>query len=92
MGAVCACCQKGSEFPAVHDDRAALRAGGRIKVVRNETEDPRAPLLTKKLDGKEQQAFDKDLDDFVQGLSSDDGIIPDDDEIDALLEDNGKQD
>lgn len=91
MGVVCTCCKKGNDFPA--DDRAALRAGARIKVVRNETEDPRAPLLTKKLDGKEQQAFDKDLDDFVQGLSSDDGIIPDEDEIDALLADNNdKQD
>jgi hypothetical protein len=51
------------------DDRAAgLRAGGRIHAVRNETEDPRAPLLTRKRDDKLSLA--PDLHSFVDDLQS----------------------
>lgn len=62
----------------------------RSKPVRNDREDPHAPLLTRKPDARATKAFDKDLDDFVQGLSSDDDVILDDEEIDALL--TGKRD
>jgi hypothetical protein len=89
MGAYLTCCKKFKD----KDTRAALRAGARIRVSRNETEDPRAPLLNRRLDDKipELPAFDKDLDDFVDALSSDDdGAIPDDNEINAIL--NEKRD
>jgi len=81
MGSLLSCCDKKNPV-ALNDDRAALRAGGRINVKRNEVEDPRAPLLTKTVDtpkSKETELFDEELDDYVKGLSSDDALIGSDD-------------
>ncbi|KAK8896160.1 hypothetical protein M9Y10_014054 [Tritrichomonas musculus] len=86
MGIFSSCCQK-SSFP---DKRDALRSGGRIQVERNDTEDPHAPLLTKKSNLSQLPNPDKDFDDFVENLSTDDGEIPDEAEIDEIL--NEKQD
>jgi hypothetical protein len=89
MGGYLSCCKKFVE----KDKRAALRAGARIRMSRNETEDPRAPLLNRRLDSEppELPAFDKDLDAFVDALSSDDGgDLPNEKEIDDLL--NEKRD
>jgi hypothetical protein len=72
MGALTACCKRSAE-PAA-DPRAALRAGGRIRVARNETEDPRAPLLTKRRDeAPNPLKLDPDMEAFVDVLSSDSG-------------------
>ena len=49
--------------------------------VRNDNEDPNAPLLKK----KNPTPFDKELDEFVEGLSTDDDMIPNDEEIEAIL-------
>lgn len=91
MGAITSlCCKKEPDFPP--ESRGALRPGGRVRAVKNETEDPHAPLLTRRIDDQKAK-FDKELDEFVQGLSSDDGgIIPEAEEIEAMLQDNGKQD
>lgn len=86
MGIFTSCCKK-SNFP---DTREALRNGGRIQVERNDTEDPRAPLLTKKSNLSQLPNPDRDFDEFVENLSTDDGEIPDDAEIDVIL--NEKQD
>ena len=79
MGILTSCCKKRYEFPA--EENTPLRDGSARRTVRNETEDPHAPLLTK-------QILDRDLDDFVQGLSDDDGVVADDDEVNGLLEKN----
>lgn len=86
MGILSSCCKKSNFL----DSRDALRNGGRIQVERNDTEDPHAPLLTKKSNLSSLPSPDKDFDDFVENLSTDDGEIPDDDEIDEIL--NEKQD
>ena len=57
------------------------------------TEDPHAPLLTKKKSEPmlpEIPEKDQDLFNFVENLSTDDEEIPNDEEIDQLL--NEKQD
>lgn len=77
MGNICCCNQGQDEIKATNQANS--------HGVRNETEDPRAPLLTKKT----KTPFDKELDEFVEGLSTDDEIIPNDEEIEAIL--NEKQ-
>jgi hypothetical protein len=82
MGQLASCCPKSR---APKDDRPLPRSAGRGSTVRNETEDPRAPLLTKRPDRKPPLTIDPEFDKFVDTLSSDDGLLPDTDEIDALL-------
>jgi hypothetical protein len=62
--------------------KQGAKGAPRVQGVRNETEDPHAPLLTKRPDRKPPPALDPDFDGV---LSSDDGLIPDISEINALL-------
>ena len=67
MGTILSCCEKG-QAPAALDERASLRAGGRIKTNRaNEKEDPAAPFFTK----IDQSKIDQDMDQFVADLGDD---------------------
>jgi hypothetical protein len=70
MGPCSSCCKYPKKDALGEDRAAALRAGGRIRVVRNEAEDPRAPLLAKRRDEPKQEEFDG-FDSFVRELSSD---------------------
>jgi hypothetical protein len=82
MGFVESCCKRPPE--AAVDPRTALRAGGRIRAARNETEDPRAPLLTKRRDEPSKPLkLDPDMEAFVDILStgSDDQDDGDDDDF-----------
>lgn len=87
MGILSSCCQKPKDFPA--DDRTALRNGGRVRV-RNEIEDPHAPLLTKKISNDRiQDPQIQEIDDMIDNLSDDlDDEIPiaNDDELDEILD------
>ena len=77
MGAVFSCCKDETPGALQADPRAALRAGGRIRVEKNVTEDPRAPLLTKSLNSlhkNEAKILDKELEDLVSQLSGGDSI------------------
>ena len=90
MGSYLSCCCPDNTPSAlkVSDARAALRAGGRIQVKKNDVEDPHAPLLTKSRDtpkSKENELIDKELNDYVQALSSDDDIDANDADMDAIL-------
>ena len=85
MGIISSCCQQ----LGFSDKRDGLRNGGRNQD-RNETEDPHAPLLPKKNSIPQLPNPDRDFDEFVENLSTDDGEIPDDAEIDEIL--NEKQD
>ena len=92
MGILFSLCSKKNPI-ALNDERAALRAGARIHVSRNDIDDPRAPLVTKSLDtpkNTEADQFDEELDEFVKGLSSGSDINPNDDDIDNLV--NNKSD
>jgi hypothetical protein len=85
MGPITSCCPRAIRKDLSQDDRAAtLRAGGRIRVVRNETEDPRAPLLTKKREDGDKLTLAPDLDSFVADLQSASDDFEDEDD-EALL-------
>ena len=88
MGTILSCCEKSS--PAALDERASLRAGGRIKPNRaNDNEDPRAPFFSK----IEQSKIDKDMDQFVADLGDDIEDITDSDEFENVVENEiGKMD
>jgi hypothetical protein len=82
MGLLQSCCKRPPDATA--DPRAALRAGGRIRVARNETEDPRAPLLTKRRDERAKPLKpDPDLAAFADILSGTDD--PDESEQGAFV-------
>jgi hypothetical protein len=70
MGGVSNCCKLPPDATA--DPRAALRAGGRIRISRNDTEDPRAPLLKKKPKDEPPKPLrlDPDMEAFINILSS----------------------
>ena len=93
MGCLLSCFQKSVPSALREGDSraAALRAGGRIQVKKNDVEDPHAPLLTKSMDSpksKENELIDKELNDYVQALSSDDDIEANDADMDAILKDS----
>jgi hypothetical protein len=67
MGVCSPCCGRAKKN-TIGDDRAALPAGGRIRVVRNEAEDPRAPLLVKRREEPKEEAFTY-FESFVADLS-----------------------
>ena len=76
------CCKDPTPGALQADPRAALRAGGRIRIEKNTTEDPRAPLLTKSLNTlheKEAELLDKDLEALVEQMSSGGDDLADDD-------------
>ena len=88
MGGILCCCKKTTPGALQADPRAALRAGGRIRVEKNVTEDPRATLLTKTMNSineKEAALLDKDLEALVNELSSGGDNI-DDDEFENLMD------
>jgi hypothetical protein len=70
MGVCPSCCNRPKKDGVGGDRAAALRAGGRIRAVRNEGEDPRAPLLAKRRDEPKQEEFNG-FDSFVADLSPD---------------------
>jgi hypothetical protein len=84
MGILASCCPTG-DTPNNAGPKQGPRGALRIQGVRNETEDPHAPLLTKRPDRKPEIALNPDFDDFLGTLSSDDGPVPDNDEVDAIL-------
>jgi hypothetical protein len=84
MGLLASCCPT-SDNQKSEKQIQGSRSPTRIQTVRNETEDPHAPLLKKRPDRKPPPTLDPDFDDFLGTLSSDDGTIPDNDEVDALL-------
>ena len=89
MGIFCSCCKDPTPGALQADPRAALRAGGRIRVEKNVTEDPRAPLLTKTMNSineKEAALLDKDLEALANELSSGSGNNMDDDEFENLID------
>ncbi|EAY10547.1 hypothetical protein TVAG_184490 [Trichomonas vaginalis G3] len=96
MGILFSLCKRDSPDALQADPRAALRAGGRIKIEKNVTEDPHAPLLTKTSNSlleKDTQNLDKDLDALVDELSDSAEIGDDDNDLfDAVAEDDEEQD
>ena len=90
MGSIFSCCSDSTPSALREGDSraAALRAGGRIQVKKNDVEDPHAPLLTKSRDtpkSKENELIDQELNDYVQALSSDDDVEANDADMDAIL-------
>ena len=93
MGILFSCCKNSGPIALREGESraAALRAGGRIQVKKNEVEDPHAPLLTKSMDSpksKENELIDKELNEYVQALSSDDDIEANDADMEAILKDS----
>lgn len=91
MGMVFSCCKNETPEALRDDPRAALCAGGRIQVKKNDVEDPHAPLLMKSPNtpkSKENELIDKELDAYVQALSGDSDESPmDPKDWDKALED-----
>ncbi|KAH0785463.1 hypothetical protein GPJ56_010598 [Histomonas meleagridis] len=81
MGCVLSLCNKKEGVDFQPNEMLDGPGGQHTRGVRNDKEDPNAPLLTK----KNPTPFDKELDEFVEGLSTDDDMIPNDEEIEAIL-------
>lgn len=91
MGIALSCCKSDTPDALKDDPRAALRAGGRIQVKKNDNEDPHAPLLMKTPNtpkSKENELIDQELDAYVQALSSGSDSPMDPKDWDKALDDN----
>jgi hypothetical protein len=84
MGLLASCCPK-SDAQKNERQNQGSKGGPRVQAVRNQTEDPHAPLLAKRPDHRPSPALTPEFDDFISGLSSDDGTVLDNDEVDAIL-------
>lgn len=81
MGILLSCCNKKLDgYPDVLNTS--------LKLNRASEEDPHAPLLSKKISDfkqKESELLDADLEQFIEGLSSDDGKFLEEEETEEII-------